>query len=248
MFLAVSGALLASVMSLIAGQQANTEFTTNMRTLESQMQDVLNDVATGTSEIGEGCTAPASPDGVPVGSGAAQEQGTSSGCVYVGKALQFAPAGQPGAYTVSTIVGRRESNPGKEVQNLAEAKPTILGQRTTETLGSGLEFKYMKVNDTANRYGFALVSSFGQTSVGPGAVVSGSANTGMLQMRGIVKGSSTDDGVTAVNQLSLATPLSTVLICVGDPEANGRLGAVKINGRGTELLFDSEAQTAGCRD
>lgn len=251
--LAVSGALLISVTALISGQQQKTEFTAALRDFDSRIQDVLNDVGTGTyPELGAGCSV--SPGGSPTLGGATAPSGTSQDCVFVGKALQFSPAGtnSQGTLNIYTIVGRRQVGTGaaaREVKDISQAKPVILGTNATQidasTLNSSLQFKKVLVGGEQT-FGLALVSSFGQTSEIDG-VISGTSGTALMKLTGVAAGANTDTMKAKVAALAPSDAVTdNVTICIGDPGNSGRIGAVRINGRGTEILFDNDAVAAGC--
>lgn len=46
-FLAVTGAVFASTITIVSGQQARTEFTQAVRDVQTRIQDISNDVTTG---------------------------------------------------------------------------------------------------------------------------------------------------------------------------------------------------------
>jgi type II secretory pathway pseudopilin PulG len=127
-FMAVSGAMFATAMLLVNGQQQRTEFTQAVRGFESTLQDLANDVSTGFSAYpfapGQSCKV--SPIGVvtidnnPVG---AQQR-----CIFIGRVIQAEPQGtNEQTFQVYTVVGRqRLSVGGKEVSTLEEATPLAL--------------------------------------------------------------------------------------------------------------------------
>lgn len=131
-FLAVSAAMFVSVMLLVNGQQQRTEFVQAVRTFESEMQDIANDVSTGFAAYpfspGQSCKVN--------GSGAvtidASAVGSQQRCIFVGRAIQFMPAGATGqTYKIYSIVGKqRVSAGGREVASLAEAAPVALAPGT----------------------------------------------------------------------------------------------------------------------
>lgn len=257
MFLAVSSGLLAAAMATISGQQAKTEFTTSVRDFESRLQDVLNDVATGTyPPFNAKCKIVA---GVPTPNAGTSEQGTNEDCVFVGKAMQFAPSGAEGRFDIYTLAGRRQipataTNPIKEVGNIQEANPRILGNTgetiDSVTLRSSLAVRKMFVGPAPGTelYGIAFTPTFGQTDPARGGVITGSSSTALLKMNGIGRGESFSTFSSAAAALDPADAVTqTVTICVADKGGSGgRKGAVQISGRGTDILFDDDATTAGC--
>jgi type II secretory pathway pseudopilin PulG len=127
-FLAVSSVMFVSVMLLVNGQQQRTEFVQAVRTFESEMQDIANDVSTGNSAYpfpaGQSCKINGGGNLIIDNSSPAGQQR----CIFIGRVLQFVPQGtNPQTYNTYTIVGKqRLSVGGKEVSSLAEAKPIAL--------------------------------------------------------------------------------------------------------------------------
>lgn len=246
MFLAVSGALLGSVMALISGEQAKTEFSAGMRDFESQIQDHLNDIATGFYPDTGGQTCGSSPT--------TQAQGRNEECIFAGKALQFTAAGTNGNRTFNTytIAGqRRVTNAGeaaREVSSIQEATPRVVGgAASTGVLPYGLEFRKAFIGST-EVYGIALVASFGQTdtSIKTG-VVSGTAGTSVLRLD-LSRNADITEVRNDVSSLNSSQSIGDqpVIICIAQGGLQGRLGAVTISGRGTEILVDDNVPS-GCR-
>jgi hypothetical protein len=248
-FLAVSGMLLVSVMGVISGQQSKTEFTTALRDFESRLQDVVNDVSTGYYPTNNniGCTAGV---GGPSLGGPVKQQGTNDQCVFVGKVLHFAPEGQLGTMNSYTLVGARQTgSPGSErdVRNLDEANPIAVidgSLSESNTLSSGLEFRKVLVGNSGV-YGIGLVAPFGQVKPNQGNVVTGSAGTYLVQISS-PKGNPPSLFANAVGSSTFPAISEPVVFCIGDPGNRGRLAAVRLDGRGTEILYDSDIP-AGCR-
>lgn len=260
--LAVSGALLVSVMALISGQQEKTEFTAALRDFESRLQDIMNDVSTGTypESINRCSVTTSGPEnsGVP-----STGQGTSDQCVFVGKAMQLSPSSSGegsdmGKFNLYTMVGRRFM-PGVgaattyEPQNIQESDPRIISTSSAESdsayLNSSLEFKEVFTGDADSKnstYGLAFVASFGQKS-DIGGTISGAAGTALMRLPGINSSGTNEASIkAAVANLSNGDTITdSITFCIGDT-SGGRLGAVRLNGSGTEILFDKDATEAGC--
>lgn len=258
MVVAISGALFASVTTLISGKQAETEFNTGVRDFENKLQDVLNDVATGVYPSADNiiCTAPPA-GGVSIVSGD-KEQGTNDQCTFVGKAIQFSPSGgdeQRGVMRSYTIVGKREFNDSgviREPKNVSEASPTLADSpdilSDSYSLNSSMIFRDVQIGGTGNVGGFAVLNSFGQTDSTKGSVVSGSSSTSLASLTGL--GLNDNDAYSSVQSgVSALAPTSTIneriLICIGDP-GNGRRAAIAINGRGTEIFYGTDSIDEGC--
>lgn len=100
-FLAVTAVLFVSAMVLISGRQAAAEFSASVRDFESELRDLANDVATGyyanMTSGGQRIRCVGSTSGITLSAVSGDEQGSSQGCIYLGKAIQFAPSGSSGA-------------------------------------------------------------------------------------------------------------------------------------------------------
>jgi type II secretory pathway pseudopilin PulG len=150
-FLAVSGMLLGSALLLVNGQQAKTEFTQAVREINSQVQDVLNDISTGyySNPGGFTCTQNAvtlRPNIVPVSSA----QGTNADCIFIGRVIAFGTSANPAQLNTFNVVGVRKtglSATAPLVKNLTEARPATLLSPDTMTLPGGLRVGGMKYID-----------------------------------------------------------------------------------------------------
>lgn len=132
--LAVTGALFVSAAILIAGRRAQTEFNQSIRQIHSQLQQTINDVATGFFPSGNAFTCTAGPSG-PVITGGSADQGTNAGCIFLGKAMQFKVAGtDPEQFATYTVTGLRRTTTGNEVTNLTQARPKAVAPTSTESL------------------------------------------------------------------------------------------------------------------
>lgn len=129
--LAVTGALFVSAAIMIAGRRQQTEFNQAIRQVQSQIQQVINDVATGYYPDRGNFQCTAGPSG-PVLTAGTAEQGTNSGCIFMGKAMQFDIAGtSPEQFATYTIAGLQKNSAGKEVVNRVEAQPKVIAPAST---------------------------------------------------------------------------------------------------------------------
>lgn len=125
-FLAVSSALFVSAMILINGRQGKTEFSQAARNFEIELQGIANDVSTGyysnapnTSGNYIKCTA-----GTPVTittPDTTDKQGANQACIFIGRSLQISADANVNQYKVFTLVGKRESSPGVDSDNITES-------------------------------------------------------------------------------------------------------------------------------
>ncbi len=128
-FLAVTGALLASALLIFRGQSGRTEFATGAREMESRMQDIINDVSTGYYAHGANFTCTAGATG-PTFSASTDEEGTNQDCIFIGRAPHFDLTGGANVrYNIYTIAGLRQAGLGvskHEVEDFSEAKPRAI--------------------------------------------------------------------------------------------------------------------------
>lgn len=136
-FLAVSGALMASALGLIGGQQRTTQFAQAVREFDSRIKDLINDVSTGfypnTGDLQ--CVYDPDAGGTP-GSGikimdeGGTPQGANSDCIFIGRVVQFGVQGRgESSMRIYTVAGQRQLLDGsvrREPRNLYEAKARLI--------------------------------------------------------------------------------------------------------------------------
>ncbi|HUD07761.1 MAG TPA: type II secretion system protein [Candidatus Saccharimonadales bacterium] len=148
-FLAVSGIIFFSAMTLMSGSQNKTEFSTAIAQITSQLQSVVGNVANGYYLSQQNFTCLANPDG---GSGSPSlsftststgpSRGTNVGCTFIGEVIQFDPL-LPGLsyqeYVVYPVVGNQyyppTNSPGPtnaNVDNLTQAAPVAMYDSTDD--------------------------------------------------------------------------------------------------------------------
>lgn len=125
-FLAVSSALFVSAMLLISGQQQKTEFANAIRDIDSQIQDVINDIATGYYSRGVDFSCSGGGSGPVLNSAGDPGQGKNIDCIFMGRVIQFTDDQSPENFIVYTAVGLRLDSTGKQVTDFAGAKPKLL--------------------------------------------------------------------------------------------------------------------------
>jgi hypothetical protein len=134
-FIAVSAVLFFGAILVFRGQQAQTQFSQAMRDIDSKIQSVINDTSTGFFPGGNsfGCDASA-PAPAPIQfTNTPGTQGSRIQCIFLGKALHFAPEGDHQQMNIYTVAGRRQAGAPtvnakleSEVRNLNEATPSIV--------------------------------------------------------------------------------------------------------------------------
>lgn len=112
-FLAVSAAMFVSAMAFINGRQGRTEFSTAVRDFESSINDLANDVSNGYYA---NATAAGRPFYCSISGSAiaikddktTDQQGSSQGCIFIGKAIQFRSSSTGDSqYVIMTLVGKQ---------------------------------------------------------------------------------------------------------------------------------------------
>lgn len=182
-FLAVTGAVFASTIGIISGQQARTEFTQAVRDVQTRLQDISNDVSTGFYHNTGTLKCHKTPGGPQITpSPGTDTQGTNEDCIFLGRALQFAPTSgtDPEKINVYNVVGLRKIAGGtQEVQNFSQAKPTAMAPGDTTNTGfsqdaieviklsAGITAGYVKYEHggvLTNVSGFGYLSTLAQYS------------------------------------------------------------------------------------
>lgn len=180
--LVVTGALLISTLTLISGQQRKTEFTQAVREVESQIQDIINDVATGFYPDTNNFTCNATASTGPSFTGGDKGQGTNQGCIYLGRVLHFGVGNSSNSFNIYTVAGRRQTTgaggQAKEAETLAQTYPIVVSATTdNQTLRFGLStttMKYVNSGITTNIGAVAFISSLAAYNPGTSNLVSGS--------------------------------------------------------------------------
>jgi hypothetical protein len=252
MFLAISSLLFISAVIAIGGRQAQVQFTQGVNDLESTLQDIINDVGTGFFPHSNDfrCNAPTNSGPITFSS-EDDQQGTSANCVFLGKAIQFEPAGGSGTIKVITIVGKRTVN-GSLASNLDQAQPrAVVGPPPeadiTETLQlkNGIIVTDISVGSGANPYGgrgtLAFLSNFSNAPGEPGTsatrftpipLTSLNTNTALA----VISINATADGNSIFN------PPSGFVICLRERGGNRR-ASITIGGGGSGPVISVDFDT-----
>jgi hypothetical protein len=107
-FLAVSGVMFIVAAGFINGKQSNSEFRQGMNEINSNIQQVINDVSNGVYPTGGDFACQASASGAVTFGGPVKALGTNKGCAFMGKIMQFALSGTDSqGYNTYTVVGRQ---------------------------------------------------------------------------------------------------------------------------------------------
>jgi len=250
--LAITGALFVSAAVAISGRQNQTAFDQAIRQVQSQVQQTVNEVAAGyfPNKASFQCTAGGSG---PLLSAGSAGQGTNSGCIFLGKAMQFKVAGTtPEQFTIYTVAGLQKTAAGSEVATLSEARPMLVAPGTmhptypdnslSDSLQNGLTTARMWYDNGSGAVeigAIAFVNSLAQYS--SGSIVSGSGQVDVVAATGTAIGA---NRATTIDQLNsdgsnrIATgvlnPSGGVFICF-QSGGTKQYGIIKIGGDSREL-------------
>jgi type II secretory pathway pseudopilin PulG len=177
--LAVSALLVASAIILISGRTSKTEFTTATNDLKQQLQQIMNETATGYFPNSGSFTCAQNGGNMPKLTNASSQQGTNGDCIFLGKVMQFGATDSVGNMQVYSITGNRLTPAKTEVTTLAEAKPEAVAPGTSSAtnlglngittvlpLENGLTPAKMTYGSSINTSGFALLTTFANYTAG----------------------------------------------------------------------------------
>jgi type II secretory pathway pseudopilin PulG len=272
--LAVTGALFIAAAILISGKQNQAGFNSAIQQIQSQVQQIMNEVAAGyfPNSASFQCSQ-GSPGTTPTLSSVSPNgQGANAGCVFVGKVVQFQVHGTtPEQFRTYTIAGGQKDSTGKEVQSLAAATPILVAPgssppspsypdlTTSDILQNGLTTSItppagMWYNDGAadvNVGAVAFVTSFATYGGVGGTISSGSQKVSVVPVDGTTLGMTSPALVDAVNAsltASPADPSNGVSICFASGGTN-ESGLLTIGGGGKPLAVTTKiydgSQTCG---
>lgn len=257
MFLIISASLFGTVIIAMTQQNKRNQFTQSVDAMQVKLQDVLNDVSTGFYPYTTGFTCSGGNNSQPsFSTSSTKEQGANEGCVFVGKALQFEPSGEPGTYNVYTMVGNRQTS-NKDVESLREAQPVLMGISgrpgvfDTGQLTASVEVtKVITTSSSPTQVGgFVIVSDFSKKAPA-GNIVSGNASrvsvwpvesTGLKMQTGEFANS------TANTANINTTAGSGVVVCIQE-SGGGRKASLTIGGSNQQLSVERtiDSWPAGC--
>lgn len=242
--LAVTGALFISAALLIAGRQNQTEFDQGIRQIQSQIQQTINEVSSGfyPNRSNFTCTAAAGSINIsPGGSG----QGTNSGCIFLGKVMQFKVHGtSPEQFATFSVAGLQKNSSGNDVSSLSEASPLAIAPGPSHAnipdvtqktgLQGGITAVSMKANGN-NVGAVGFMSSLAQYN--GGQVVSGSQQVNVIPISATALDADTGtiaDAIDARLATSPVNPSGGVQICFASGGTD-QSGLITIGSSGRQL-------------
>lgn len=261
--LAVSGALMVSALAVISGQRQKTEFNQAIRDIDSQIQDVINDVSTGYYANTGNFSCDGSSGRPRLQTAASDSSGANRDCIFIGRVMQFGVAGSAGEkFNIFNVVGLRQALSGGALTNsttVAQARPTAMAPAT----GSSSSYPNSTEKKTL-QYGLSLVSmKVGSQDIGAvgffGSLVPINSNGGNL-LSGAqtvqvvpIPNSSLDttaraavDTINAMDTASLnINPTSGVVLCFQSGGTN-QYGLITIGSNARRLTTTTSIQTGSC--
>lgn len=244
--LAVTGGLFILIAASLSGRQAKTQFQQSIQEVRSQIEQVINDVSVGyyPNAANFQCTASGLGPSITAGSTA---QGQNTGCIFLGKAIQFQINGtDPEQYRVYPIAGLQRDSSGVEVTTYAAARPKVIAPSTSNSNvpnGSASQKLNYGLTTASLRYGsgagtnvgaIAFVSSL--ASYSSGALVSGSQQINVVPISGSALNTSATVGAEAINNNLATSPVNPagVRLCFANARV-GQSGLITIGGSSRQL-------------
>ncbi len=237
--LAVSALMFVAIAVTFSGRQGRVEFNQAVRDYEGRLQSIMNEVAAGYYQSDYRCTLDGA--GYPsISTGVAANAGTNEDCIFVGKVV--VPDAAPGtASVIETLIGRRLSLTGADVETLAEAQPVVVPTAATSfTHSFGLqvrEIQNLENNDPL--FGLGFINRLSRGSTPAGGDVSG--GEGLIRLYGL-----TSQALAGPNDIvdpaqMVLLPEGAVLCLAGQ---NGQFAEVTIGENNSQNTIFSVLDTA----
>ena len=135
--LVVTSALLVSAVLLVGGRQNRTQFMTGINSFQQELQQVINETASGYYPSRGDFVCSGNATGAPtftsVGAGSAQ-QGTNGGCIFLGKVVAFGTDTDKSKLGIVPIVGN-QTNGSSASLTVASSNPRAIYPATGEGAG-----------------------------------------------------------------------------------------------------------------
>lgn len=216
--LAVSGALLMGAVLLVAGQQRKVEFSQAAQDIRSVAEQMITETSSGYYPNAGNIRCVAGASGPNISQVAGTQQGTNTGCIFMGKAIQFGNSGDRSQYVMHTVAALR-TNDG----TLSSARPRAVdfdSARVRGQLRNGLTVHSMRYvsGGTANDISTVVFAS-GLGSYSDSQLLSGTQSMTLLPVpaSGTVATVNTTAAASAISgQLDDSAPQNPdggVLIC-----------------------------------
>lgn len=245
-FLAVSGALMVSVMTVIGGQQARTQFNQGIRQLQSEFDETINDVATGyyTRSGNINCQAPAA-GGKPTFPAGTRGIGENLGCIFLGRVIHLGSDGAPNSseYSVYTAVGRqfKAGILSELVTSYNEAEPIRLPANATQReIPHGITIASARYDDGSGPFNTGAIGFY--AALGQYDEEYAGQKTVIVAFNGTSAGQNEGDINTAIATVANYVENPSIQMCFnsGTTDQHGLITIGSVQGRlGSELVIGS---------
>lgn len=251
--LAVTGLLFVSIAVTLSTRQSRTQFTQAVQEVQSQIQQLINDVAVGYYPSRNNFTCTATLTGPSISSVSGTEQGANKGCIFLGKAVQFGVGSNPESFNIFTIAGLQRTTTDDEVSSYAEAMPKAISPPASpdvtekEQLLYGLTVSEVYYGTPKINVGtVAFLNSV--ASYNGGAIKSGAQQVQVLPVKASGTGETQEQAAADIDA-QLATsdidPVGGVKVCFVSGGSN-QSGLITIgsNGRQLSVTLDIKGNTS----
>jgi type II secretory pathway pseudopilin PulG len=259
-FVAVSSMMFVAALTAIGGRQQQVQFAQATREFDAKLRDIINDITTGYFPTNPTINCNVIAGEVQIAISTDEDLGTNDTCVYVGKALQFQPEGNPNIMRVYPLAGKRYSDLKLTPSvSIAESKPkavVLLSNATFKDQVENYNLLYgLKVTRVIRQispsvetdYGVVgILSNFGGSSVSEsqsvqvGGVFGSSLGLDKSSAVAIINTLSDDVARTGSSGFIEKNTNEGVTICLESPE--GKKASVTFGIKGsstTELKLDN---------
>lgn len=250
--LGVSGVLFLAAILLVTGQQRKVEFTQAAQEIRSAIEQTITEVGTGyyNNPGNIRCTV-SGGNPVVVSAPTGTAQGSNTGCIFLGKAIQFGVADtDPQQYIVHSLVGLQDND-----GSLASVRPRAIdidGVRSVGVLRNGLQavsMRYVDAGMSAPIGAVAFVNGLGGFS-SDNQLMSGTQQVSLVPVpaSGQVPNTTKETVVGAVNSQLATAPVNPdggVLICFNNGGDRSALVTIGSNNRTLSAKLDFK-NTADC--
>jgi prepilin-type N-terminal cleavage/methylation domain-containing protein len=243
--IAVSASLLLSAIYMTAGKQRKVEFNQSAQDIQSVIQQVASETASGHYANGNNFSCSATSTQVSFSTSTPTAQGSNTNCIFLGRAIQFGNNSDQEAYVFHTIAGYK-NNDG----SIDAAVPTAIdldSAREYDSIHNGVKVVKMRYVDGANSgdvSGVAFLQGLGDVDSNSN-FISGAQQTTVVPLRN--SGNVTNNTVPMIvasikNQINSSAPINPsggVQICLqSGGTSQWALITVGSNGRGLSVTLD----------
>ncbi len=228
-FLAVSGALFLSAMLLVNGQQRKTEFANAVRDFDSKLQSIVNNVASGYYSNTGQTTCNVSGGVITSITTGGTNQGQNSDCTFIGQVI--VPSASGDKVTIYSTAGLRLDPSGKEVQDLAGAKPKLITATSEDYVFPGGITMSMKIGGANFSGSLGTFTTFNPYN-GSGALASGSSRSDLYAINPPANISIVESNLAAGAYQKNPNP--SIKICLTDGQ---QVGVIELNTGSTRVTI-----------